>query len=225
MNTRHPPPKLRHDYDRAVWRSVMELNEYRLPDDMRGMCVLDVGGNAGFFARAVAERNGFVTSYEPDRANVALYDENTRHVGWLVHCVNKAVMDAPGEMTLYRGADPAGYTLFPSGCPGGVAGERVPVEGFAQAVWEATFVSNRPRVDLCKIDAEGAEYPIIENCDFANVAELLVEFHRNYVPDAEARAEACRERLKVLGFKELRWEATHEETGEWYRLYHGRKEG
>ncbi len=214
------PPTLRHDFDRAVWRSVYLENEYGLSDDVTGACVLDVGANVGAFARLAAERGACVTAFEPDAGNLEVLSANVRHLlSSRVVVVPYAVLAEAGKARLYKGDDPAGYTLFgPHG-----AGEEVAAWSFDRAVKKALSYWLRGAIDVCKIDAEGAEYEIVERANLSAVRELLIEFHANYVPAAEARADRCRERLAALGFRELSWAATHEGAG-WYRLYHGRRE-
>jgi FkbM family methyltransferase len=60
--------------DANVYRSVVELNEYRLPDKFEpNDIVLDVGCHIGSFAKACADRGaGEVVSFEPEPGNVAM---------------------------------------------------------------------------------------------------------------------------------------------------------
>lgn len=212
------PWHLRHNFDRVVKESVVDRNEYALPNDMQDWCVLDVGGHIGCFARACAERGAIVVSYEPNRANCAQFRANTAHLE-NVHLIEAAVVDSwKAPMPLGISLDPAGHSLFRAR-PGD---PYVDVVAFAAAVWGVAMAGDKGIVDLVKIDAEGAEYPILENCPLDGVRRLTVEFHDNYVPRARGRAQACRERLAMLGFRELAWEITHPECG-WYRLYRGER--
>lgn len=212
-----PEPVLRHDWDRYVWRHVYEQNEYHLPDDLSGKLVLDVGGNVGSFARAAAERGAWVVSYEPDPHSLQILWLNVMHLPGRVRVHWAAVLDRGGAAVLDQHPDPAGRSLFR-----GQGGVCVPVLAFDEIVASECRRTRSAYVDLVKIDAEGAEYPICESSDFLGVRELAVEFHDGYVHDAARRAFACRERLAGLGFAELSWEETHPDLGRFW-LYRGQR--
>lgn len=56
--------------DEDIYREVYVENCYRLPDDMSGITVIDVGANIGCFTIACLERSAdYVIAYEPDFAN------------------------------------------------------------------------------------------------------------------------------------------------------------
>src|SRR5678816_3862047 len=64
-------------WDAYIAELVIKQNEYHLPDDMSGQIVVDIGGHIGSFAIACAQRNAkLVASFEPDRENFALLEQN-----------------------------------------------------------------------------------------------------------------------------------------------------
>lgn len=225
MNT--PSPVLRNAFDRAVWDSVFRDNEYALPDSLDGWCVLDVGANVGAFAILAAQRGALVTACEPcpETAGVLRQSASVYGLTSRILVVEAAVSDRSGQARLSRDVDPAGRNLF----RGSPIDPVVRVLSFDAAVDLArAFAGGAARVNLCKIDAEGSEYPILESDPegLSLVDRLTVEFHDNYVPNARGRASECRTRLAwgVPGFVERCWEATHADHG-WYRLYRGERAG
>jgi len=208
-------------HDQAVLDAVYSANEYQLPADMTDWSVLDIGACFGAFSRLCAERGAAVVAYEPCPESYSLLVRNT--AGLAVARTNAAVAAAAGKASLTRTEDPAGRNVF--GVGGGAGdGDEVDVVEFGDAVfWASDRGDGRGvdgPVDLVKIDAEGAEYAIIEGTPadvWQKVRRLAVEFHGSYVPDWEARSEACRRRLAALGFREVAWLETHKGKG-WYRL-------
>lgn len=199
------------EYDARVLQSVYTENEYGLPADMVGWRVLDVGACFGAFARLAAERGAIVTAYEPNPQSFSLLTRNTARTPGVV-CYRQAVGVRQEKGVLVLRDDPAGCNLF-----GGDGGIEVDVVAFADAVREA---GDGGVVDLVKIDAEGAEYGIIDETPaevWAKVRQLAVEFHANYVPEWERHSEECRKKMAGLGFREVGWDVTHKERG-WYRL-------
>lgn len=220
------PWRIRHDHDRAIYRSVVEQNEYSLPDDMHGQVVLDIGGHCGYFARACAERGACVLSFEPEPLNCRVFRENTSHLKteWhrdgIAYLIEAAVSKESGKGDLLCHEDPAGCTLYFKG------GNRIRVKilSMQEAINCTLSMFGVSHIDLCKIDAEGAEYAICETSSFPHTRELAIEFHDGYVPHAQVRAEEARMYLRTLGFVELAWQAVHEETNQYYRLYRGRRD-
>lgn len=222
MNT--PTPLLRGHFDEAVWASVHDGNEYALPQRMDGLCVMDIGACFGAFAVLAASRGAFVAAFEPCPENAQALRENVARFGLTarVLAVEAAVTERSGHARMVRSEDPAGRHLHPAGAV------EVRAIGLDAACHLArAFAGGTCSVDLCKIDAEGSEYALVESpeCDESlrlSIDELAVEFHGGYVTGAVRRATACRTRLAALGFEEVSWEATHAAQG-WYRLYRGRK--
>ncbi len=215
---------LRGPDDEYIKRLTYDENEYSVPAVMDGMLVLDIGAHIGTFARLCNERGAWVVAFEPDTENFKLLVENTLNQnedrGFRVtRAMNRAVTDHDGVTSLYHCTSPSGHSCAALRDRGDRI--EVPCVSIDSAIEFAAGLLPKGRIDLCKIDAEGAEYEMIESgCDFALVDRLDIEFHGQHLADAQPRAEKCRERLAALGFVEDRWEAAHSEHG-WHRLYRG----
>lgn len=146
-----------------------------LPEDL---VVLDIGGHIGCFsmALATARPRATVHTYEasPDTASFLMDNVARNRLGARVHPNATAVSDHTGTLEF-----PAGQ--FASGLNGisnaNVTGTiSVPCVTFAEAVSNAGG-----KVDLVKIDTEGAEYPIVlgsKPADWSSVQRVVAEFHR-----------------------------------------------
>jgi FkbM family methyltransferase len=87
-----------------------------------------------------------------------------------------ALGDRDGTVTLFPPADPA--HVFFSAYKGAEAGVEVPVRRLGTIMAEL----GHERIDLLKLDIEGAEYDAIDDilADRIEVAQLLVEFHHRW---------------------------------------------
>jgi FkbM family methyltransferase len=139
---------------------------------MAGWRVLDIGGHIGAFSRAAAERGATVDAYEPAAACMATFMLNTSGLPVVLH--QSAVLGYTGRGRLRHcpvEGETSGHTLMiPHQTE---VGEDVSVVEFA------SVLEGRP-VDLVKLDAEGAEYPIIAGTPDDHlrlVKRWVIEFH------------------------------------------------
>jgi FkbM family methyltransferase len=150
-----------------------------LPEDL---VVLDIGGQIGCFstALALAEPGATVHTFEASPSTAEFLRRNVTANGFAdrVHVHATALSDHVGTLQF------ASSTLG-SGLNGLTSPEDprntvdVPCVGFAEAVAIAGG-----RVDVVKMDIEGAEYSVVlgsEPADWASVQRVALEFHR--VPD------------------------------------------
>ncbi|MCS6931676.1 MAG: FkbM family methyltransferase [Acetobacteraceae bacterium] len=136
----------------------------------RGMCCVDVGAQAGYFTLLLADLvgpEGRVHAVEPLPSNVALLSGNIALNGFLPRVSVHAVA---------LGSEPAGEIALRPAYPGSMNAARVP-DGMPDAPRVPATTLDRllgdvPRLDVVKIDAEGAEHAILEG------AEALLAKHR-----------------------------------------------
>ena len=71
------------------------------------------------------------------------------------------------------------------------------------------------RVDLLKVDVEGAEYEILDSLgDIANLpTQLLVEFHHRFPSIGKQRTAASIEKLRTFGYRIFSISETGHEVG------------
>lgn len=170
--------RIRRDtWDSHIATSVLVHNEYGLPDDMSGKTVVDIGAHIGSFAIACQRRQAKkVICYEPDPENADLLESNViedpeRRTEVIV--VRKAVTGLPAkDLGLRRltehdfgmGRNTGHVDVF--GVDDGVTGS----DGI-------NTVLGGNRIDLLKMDCEGAEWDIFEYADLSGVDEIVAELH------------------------------------------------
>ncbi|MGW5638164.1 FkbM family methyltransferase [Streptomyces sp. NPDC003832] len=142
-----------------------------------GMTVIDVGANVGYFtvpaARTVGPR-GRVVAVEPVPSNLPLLTDNLRLNGITnTEVVEAAVVSRPGPVTMHRSSfTNARGSLLRNAC---ATGDPVLVEGTTLDALAETL----DRVDLVKIDAEGADLDVLlgaEELLRTRRPHLVVEF-------------------------------------------------
>ena len=170
------PPFLRPDSeDRKVWEAIYELNEYKLPKDMKGQVVIDVGMNIGSFAAACLDRGAeLVIGVEPDRSNYESALKNTARFGSRIIPLNQACWLPNATGLRVDGSGPHCVVR-----PGG----DIPTVTLDRLI-EMAGSHDRKHVDLLKLDAEGAEYPAIyhsKNLDRVN--RVVGEYHEGQMAE------------------------------------------
>lgn len=173
--------------DWFVLHEVLRLGTYRLPRSITDGVeyVVDLGANIGltalWYARAMPAAR--LACVEPGRDNAALL---RRNVGWLgerVTVVEAAVGPSRGTAEFLE-AETWGGRLAPVG-----AGRR----GYPVELLDVPAILERarfPRIDLLKLDIEGAERELLGSGDrswLRGVRALIIELHGDYTLEALAR--------------------------------------
>jgi FkbM family methyltransferase len=204
--------------DANVYRSVVELNEYRLPDALapEGL-ILDVGGHIGSFTRACLDRGARrIVAFEPDPENFCRFRAHLAEEiqkGWVT-----VLPVAVGGYGIHPLVNLTGYLRAPDEVNTG--GARLADATEASRLVPAVSLDNflrhhEPRpVALLKLDCEGAEWDIVRLLDArqaGRVAAVCGELHP--VPPVPDRlAEAFLPLLRFHGFEDARFEP-HGEDG------------
>jgi FkbM family methyltransferase len=141
--------------------------------DETSVCI-DVGANFGYYTCLLARQcwRGRVLSFEPDPRVHALLQDNVS-INWcerVVDARNAAVGDHDGELTLYRRVGRSGNTSIIESTPEELEVFREPAsEAFTvPCVTLDALADQLERVDVVKIDVEGAESLVV-----AGMAELV----------------------------------------------------
>jgi len=146
-----------------------------------GMVVIDIGAHVGYYTLLAARQvgtNGKVYAFEPEPDNHAILLENLELNGYdNVVATRMAVSNQEGSATLFLTAlDSGRHSMYHQGLPerGSVSVETTTLDSFLPA-------EDRPRVNLIKIDVEGAEIPVLDGmtCLMENCAglKLIIEFN------------------------------------------------
>jgi FkbM family methyltransferase len=165
--------------DDVIYAGVVTRNEYRVPADLSGAIVVDVGTHVGAFSYLALTRNAAeVHGFEPEPSNYACAVRNLAPFAQRVHLFNRAVwrsdVSAPG-LHFFRSPDRAntgGGTLIWD-----TDGPLVDAVKFDDVVDEVTE-GDRRRISLLKIDCEGAEFPILMTSKRLDAVDRIVgEYH------------------------------------------------
>jgi FkbM family methyltransferase len=166
--------------DDVIYNSVVRQNEYRLPPQLpAGAVVVDIGMHIGAFSYLALTRGAAsVYGFEPEPANLARARENLAPFGDRVHLFNRAVWrsDIPGApLHFWASSDRAntgGGTLIWD--TDGPLVDAVPFDEVIDTLSEG----GRRRIDLVKIDCEGAEFPILLSSKLLDRIDRIVgEYH------------------------------------------------
>lgn len=166
--------------DEVIYNNVVENNEYRVPDGLApDALVVDIGVHVGSFSHLALSRGaGALHGFEPEPSNYECAKRNLAPYGERVHLYNHAVWrsDSPGlRLPFWRSVDQAnagGGTLIWD--TDGPLVDAVPFDDIIDAVSER----GRRRVDLIKIDCEGAEFPILLTSKLLGRVDRIVgEYH------------------------------------------------
>ena len=169
------------------------------PDDA---VIVDLGAHIGVFAiyAAVTARNARVYAYEPMASFYRLMQDNVR-----LNCradaisgFNCAVAGASTDRELYLGGT---RFFFPTliAPEGAESAARTPVR--CTTLDDIVAVNALSRVDLLKIDIEGAEYEVLyraRGC-FEQIHEIRMEYHT--IDGAERNVEGLKRFLTGRGYR------------------------
>lgn len=180
-----------------------------------GSVFVDVGANIGMHTMAAARamhREGRIFAFEPFGPVCGLLEKTV----WMNGCADtveihrSAVSSSKGRQDLFLGATSGHHSLFPLEPEGTPAHGQVSVE---TVTLDGTLPPDL-KVDLLKIDAEGAELDVIEGArdliDRHFDIALIVEFGPSHLKRA---GHSARDWLGKFSTHGLIFRAIHPETG------------
>lgn len=175
-----------------------------------GDVVIDLGANIGKFAERFAKRGATVYAFEPHPVAFAAL---TERLGGNpnVHCINKAVSSAAGEMKLYLRPDDDSIAATESSSLMAVK-DNISTEHFVdvEVIRLVDFIKTLGRVRFLKMDIEGAEYDVLgdllDNGMVGDIDFIVVETHERS-PGLRPRHEALVSRIEreKVGNVDLNW--------------------
>lgn len=177
-------------YDRTVFYSIVESNEYQLPDSFKDDdIIIDIGVHIGAFSFACLQRNaGQVIGFEPEQENFDLARDHLAVFRDRCRLIRKAVwrsdvsvpeLSFGGYLVAVDEINTGGGSVLddhwekigiPANNPGN--GAIVSVIGLDEILREF------PRVRMLKLDCEGSEWPILlTSRELGRVDAICGEFH------------------------------------------------
>lgn len=195
-------PRLRTDLDlhcvnRGGWRFHPDLL-----DANSVVYSLGVGEDVDFDAALIREYGLAVHAFDPTPSTVAWLDTHPPPPGFHFH--PWAVTAEDGVLTLYPRVRKRGRksrTMYTLVAEDAARGDAIEVPAFSLA----TIVDKlgHGRIDLLKIDIEGAEYEVLESLATLAVqpVQVLVEFHHRFPGISPARTVAAVVALRRKGYR------------------------
>ncbi len=169
-----------------------------------GDTVVDVGANIGLFSLAAARKmnlEGHIYAFEPlpTTAEFALKNFDLNAFSTLVTVAQVAVADKPGEAELYLGSCSGHHSLYPLTSLDQAKRVVVPIVTLDQTLSEV------PRVDLLKIDVEGAELDVLDGAgkivERSHDIAIIVEFGASHLKRVGCSPQAWMAKFKGYGFE------------------------
>lgn len=169
-----------------------------------------IGEDASFDLELIGETGCIVHGFDPTPKSLAWVERNVSEPRFVTH---------PWALGIEDGT----LTLWMPNNPNHVSASLVPASSRATGSFEAECRSlhsimqalDHQRVDVLKMDIEGAEYGVIaalcESMEIANVGQFLVEFHHRMEGFTKAQTLTAIEQLRKAGFR-IEWvsEVGHE---------------
>lgn len=197
-------------------RGAYWISRYRLRGILHsldaGSLVIDCGANVGDISALFLGTGATVIAFEPDPvAHAILVDRFRGNSRFTLH--NKAVSDHDGRASFYfhkdrEGADPREFTVSST-----LVAEKRNVDAGQSMEVELTdlsaFVASLGRrVDVLKLDVEGAEIDILKKMladgTHERVGLMLVETHETKIPGHDREVAALQGELHARGIRNIR---------------------
>jgi len=166
------------DADNSVFEEIFRDRDYNVLDDKiksAKSLIIDVGAHIGCFSIyvAVLNPNIRVLAFEPDENNYKLLKENLQlNTTKNIQPKNLAVAGKEEIRTLNISEDSHNHSFYNA--------EKKVGEKKIQTTTIQKILKNHPKVDLIKIDCEGAEFEILRNLteeEFLKIGSIYIEFH------------------------------------------------
>lgn len=162
--------------DRPIFNDIWLRQVYCAAQDIReGDVVIDIGAHIGLFSLFAASRGARVLAFEPFPENYALLAENVAANGMedRISAFNLAVWESREVIKLHRSHGGTGsHSAF------GSSTDAIPVKCTTlAAIFEQHHIE---RCRVLKIDAEGAEYPILYTAPasiLSRIEMISLEWH------------------------------------------------
>jgi FkbM family methyltransferase len=190
----------------SLFAKNYEMNEAKLFKNIvkAGMTVVDIGAHIGYYTLLASRQvgvSGKVYAFEPNPTNFNLLLRNIKlnHINNVV-AVNKAVSNTNDSRKLF--IDKKKFSGSHS-----LAVNNLETDDKAESIIVETMTLDSyfddTKIDLIKIDAQGAEGLILEGGykTFKNTASILMEFWAYGIRNFGHKPEELLEKLHELGFK------------------------
>ena len=196
----YPSPDMVVDrYEQATTKLFRQLIQ-------PGMVVVDVGANVGYFTLLAAElagSGGTVYAFEPEPNNYALLKNNIQLNSYSnIQPIETAVSNECGSTQLYLSAmDNGSHSIYGTAARG-VTGTHLVATTTLDAFLKG---EGWPKVDLVKIDVEGAEIRVLDGmerlCERSPDFKLIIEYCPVLINATGAKPSDLLDKLASMNLK------------------------
>lgn len=172
-----------------------------------GMTVIDVGANIGQYAMLAAARmdeNGHVYAFEPAEDNFQILRRNVERSGYAtrVSLFKEAVAAASGKRDFVLASDGGSNALWNPGANPDNAGQTRTVK--CRSLDDFVTEHRLARVDILKIDVEGADYEVLKGSRKTLEVHrpiLFVEFAERLLEKFAATPKEMLDLISAFGYR------------------------
>ncbi len=171
-----------------MFHEVWTKGDYKIPGFVlsEGMIVVDIGANQGFFSLWAANQGALVWAVEPCAQTFEILIDNVRRnrLEDRIVTIQGAIGDHDGEVPLFIDHDASGRIRSESVSTHGQG--RSPNVSVSCLTLDS-LLRSLTRVDLLKLDCEGAEYEILGITSpetFQKIDRIAMECHERRMPEA-----------------------------------------
>ena len=195
----YPPLAMANDrYEPATTRLFQETLQ-------PGMVVIDIGAHVGYYTLLAAKLvgpTGKIYAFEPEPGNNETLNKNIELNKYSnIEAIRMAMSDKEGNATMYlTSLDSGRHSLFQHDLPkrGNTVVETTTLDRF----WEST---EWPRIDLIKIDVEGAEVAVLDGMtrmlEELPRLKIIIEFNPTLLLSAGVAPNSFLDKVRSLGFQ------------------------
>jgi FkbM family methyltransferase len=163
--------------------------------------VFDIGASLGLWSKYILYKGAKkVYCFEPNKKAIVHLKKSLENDN--VEIVEKAIYKEMGDLEFYVDQSNSITSSLYS-----IDGHSSTYKVNAITLEDAINLSNENRIDLVKIDTEGAEFDIIKNTPdhvFDRIDSFIIEYHDFLFLEGEAKLFSLEQRLKKLGYNIIR---------------------
>jgi len=137
--------------------------------------ILDIGGNIGITALVLNKRypSAKIYTFEPEPENFSILEKNVSGIS-NIEIFNFGLSNSDQKLMLKKPSDPVnfgGFSVFDKGVNGDH--QEIELKSISQFIEQKEIL----KIDVIKIDCEGAEYDILTSLDLSNITWIEGECH------------------------------------------------
>jgi len=194
----------------ALWISYIRLIPWLFRLNKNSV-VLDCGANIGAITSYLAVTGATIYAFEPDPVAFKILSERFRNKKNIT-CINKGVWDKDASIKLYKHREmKKDETSFTTGSS--IVSDKKNVDVGSSYEIEVIDLVNfirqlNKKVDLVKVDVEGAEIEILKKIIIEDAHSLFhtmyIETHETKIPGQAEELNAIKQRMKEKGITNIK---------------------